>query len=114
MDEKDTIAIIKKVMPAVVSIAISKHLKDVENNLPSDAASFLPVNPETKKVEIPDELVDAHGMVQVGGGSGFIVRENGLILTNKHVIEDPDADYTVILNDGVHFSAKVLSRDPIN
>jgi S1-C subfamily serine protease len=114
MDEEKTISIIKQVMPAVVSIAISKHLKDVERDLPADIASSFPINPKTQKMEIPDEFVDSHGMVQIGSGSGFIVRENGLILTNKHVVEESDADYTIILNDGVRFPAKVLSRDPIN
>jgi serine protease Do len=114
MDEEKTISIIKQVMPAVVSIAISKHLKDVERDIPADIASSFPINPQTKKMEIPDEFVDSHGMVQIGSGSGFVVRENGLILTNKHVVEESDADYVITLNDGVRFPAKVLSRDPIN
>ena len=59
-------------------------------------------------------MADERRMVEIGGGSGCIVDPNGLILTNKHVIDDVAAEYTVILNDGRRFPAKILSRDPIN
>ncbi len=105
MDDKQVIKTIKRVLPAVVSIAIAKHREDLEKEIPKDATHPLPV---------PDALVDRHGMVQVGGGSGFIIGEEGLILTNKHVVSDGRAEYTIILNDSRHFPATVLSRDPIN
>ena len=49
---------------------------------------------------------------EVGGGSGFIISANGLILTNRHVVADTAADYTIFTNDGKKYSAKVLARDP--
>ncbi len=36
------------------------------------------------------------------------------MLTNKHVISDSNAEYTVILNDNRRFPAKILTRDPVN
>lgn len=51
---------------------------------------------------------------QVGGGSGFFIREDGLILTNKHVIQDTRSDYTVILSDGREFEVEVIATDPLN
>ncbi len=132
MDDKKVIKTIKKVMPAVVSIAIAKHLEDLEKEIPKDLYPFLPGGPgekggtnpdgnpktpqehEEHKLQIPEALIDKRGMVQVGGGSGFVVESDGLILTNKHVIADPKAEYTVILNDGRRFPAEILSRDPIN
>ncbi len=51
---------------------------------------------------------------QVGGGSGFFVKKDGTILTNKHVVSDPNAQYTVILSDGSEYLAKVLGLDPVN
>lgn len=51
---------------------------------------------------------------EVGGGSGFVISEDGLILTNKHVIYDEKAEYTVFMNDGKKYSAKVVAKDPTN
>ena len=50
---------------------------------------------------------------EMEGGTGFIVSEDGLILTNKHVVLDKKADYTVFTNDGRKFPAKVLAIDPV-
>lgn len=50
---------------------------------------------------------------EIEGGTGFIVSEDGMILTNKHVVLDEEAEYTVFTNDGRKFSAKVLAQDPI-
>lgn len=112
MQEHQTIEIIKKAMPAVVSIVITKHLKDVERDM---AHGVIPAAPGSKsRFHLPKSFADAHGMVQVGGGSGFIIDPDGFVLTNKHVISDPEASYTVILNDDRKLEARVLSRDPIN
>ena len=117
-DEEQIIATIKEAMPAVVSVVISRHLADVEKELPTDIYPLVPSSTQAKrgpkKVVIPEQLVDSHGMVQVGGGSGFIVDSSGLILTNKHVLSDPKSEYTVVLNDGRKFPAEIISRDPIN
>ena len=103
--------IIKKVMPAVVSIVISKSLEDIEKELPAEMMPMFPFGvPELK---IPEDKVDAHGMVQVGGGSGFIVDPNGIIVTNKHVISDSKAEYTIRTSDNKKYRAVVLARDPI-
>jgi len=50
---------------------------------------------------------------QVAAGSGFIINSNGLILTNKHVVNISGANYTVITSDGKKYSAQVLARDPV-
>lgn len=117
MEERKVISIIKKVTPAVVSILISKKVESLEKEIPEEFFLLSPVrrhNREPKRFKIPKILADKRGMINIGGGSGFIVDKNGLILTNKHVLDDPDAEYTVILNDGRKFAAYVLSRDPVN
>jgi serine protease Do len=51
------------------------------------------------------------GFRRQGSGSGFIVREDGVILTNNHVVENAK-EITVTLADKHEYSAKVLGRDP--
>jgi S1-C subfamily serine protease len=119
MEEKQVIATVKKVMPAVVSIVIAKRLDDLEREMPTGHYPFAggrttAAKDREQKIRILNSMADDRRMVEVGGGSGCIVDPQGLILTNKHVIDDTDAEYTVILNDGRRFSAAVLTRDPVN
>jgi serine protease Do len=48
---------------------------------------------------------------EIGGGSGFLVSDDGYIVTNAHVVNDEEANYTVYLNDGSHYDATVVSAD---
>jgi len=48
---------------------------------------------------------------QQGAGSGFIISQDGLILTNHHVVGDADR-VTVKLSDGREFTAKTIGTDP--
>ncbi|MFH0712737.1 MAG: trypsin-like peptidase domain-containing protein [Candidatus Jorgensenbacteria bacterium] len=108
-EKSQIIETIRKVMPAVVSITISKKLEDLKKELPELDPAF-----SDPRFQIPPDKIDAHGMVQVGGGSGFIVDEKGIILTNKHVIAEPRSEYTVILSEGQKLGAVVLARDPLD
>lgn len=73
-----------KVSPAVVSIATTQVLQDIFGR--TYQAS--------------------------GAGTGFIITNDGLIITNKHVVSDENAQYKVVLSDGRSFDAEVKSRDP--
>lgn len=112
--EEVTIRVFKEVSPAVVSIIVSKDLPILEeyyiNPFEEFKEFFLP---SPFKFKIPQYRQKGVEKKEIGGGTGFIVSEDGLILTNKHVVFDPEAEYTVLTNDGRKFSAKVLSRDPV-
>lgn len=117
-EEKTVIDAVKKVSPSVVSVIISKHLPKVKRISLSPFGSFeipMPKEKEDKK-EPTEGAHDKKQHVQIGGGSGFIVNSNNdrcLILTNKHVVHDHDAEYTVLIDDKEH-EAEVLSSDPLN
>ena len=51
---------------------------------------------------------------QRGAGSGFIIRKDGLILTNNHVVAGRAPEITVTLADGQRYTATVIYRDPAN
>ncbi len=48
---------------------------------------------------------------QRGLGSGFIISEDGFIITNNHVVEKAN-DIDVILEDGEKYKAEVIGKDP--
>jgi serine protease Do len=53
---------------------------------------------------------EGDGMPERGTGSGFIVSDDGYILTNAHVVMDAD-EVTVRLSDRREFAAKVIGSD---
>jgi serine protease Do len=106
-EKSQIIDTVKKVMPAVVSIIIEKNVEELRNEL-------TPKERKRGTMPIPPEKIDAHGMVQIGGGSGFVVDSSGIILTNKHVVAESHARYIVIMNDDARYEAEILARDPVN
>jgi len=102
--EEKIIQVVESVSPAVVSIVITKDIKVLEEYWISPF--------EELPFQIP-EYRERIEKKEIGGGTGFIVSEDGMILTNKHVVLDEKADYTVFTIDGKKFPAKVLARDPV-
>lgn len=51
---------------------------------------------------------------KIGGWTGFFISSDGKIITNKHVVSQADAQYSVISNDGVEYDASVIALDPEN
>ncbi len=100
---------VRNVMPAVVSIALTKPLDELKKEFDG-----IKRKPKNARFSIPAEKIDARGMVDVGGGSGFIVDKSGIILTNRHVIDEDGVEYSVTTSDGRKFSAKLLARDPVD
>jgi serine protease Do len=100
--EKAVIEAVKKVSPAVVSVILTKDVPVFEEYWSSPFQFF----PEYRQKGTEEQ--------KVGGGSGFIISSDGLILTNKHVVEEEDVEYTVVLSNGKKYSAKILARDPLN
>ncbi|MDD5376775.1 MAG: trypsin-like peptidase domain-containing protein [Candidatus Gracilibacteria bacterium] len=88
-------SVAKKLSPSVVSIIISK---DVQTYKTDPFGFFYEPSGTVRK--------------QIGGGTGFFVTKEGLVLTNKHVVSDPQASYTIITAGGEEFTGKVLAFDP--
>lgn len=111
-EESAVVDVVKKSSPAVVSIVISKDL----NKIPGYSTSPFDLGPFSLDpfFQNRNQQSGEPNVQQIGGGTGFIISADGQIVTNKHVVEDKSATYTVITNDGKQYDATVLSRDPVN
>ncbi len=49
----------------------------------------------------------------VGGGSGFFVSSDGLIVTNRHVVRNKQVEYSVMTQDQKTYPAKIIALDPV-
>jgi S1-C subfamily serine protease len=105
--EADVMSAVQKASPAVVSITISEDVPQQFQQFFGDGSSFSFGFPTSTPCDTGKTQLQ-----EVGGGSGFIISSDGLILTNKHVVSDVNAQYSVLTNDGNTYTAKVLARDP--
>lgn len=49
----------------------------------------------------------------IWGGSWFFITKDWKIITNKHVVNDSFAEYSVLTNNGKEYTAKILAIDPL-
>lgn len=115
IEEDLIVEAVENAKPAVVSVVITKDVPIIEQyyeDISNDPFGGLFGSPFD--FQIPRYRQNGTEKKEVGGGSGFIVSEDGFIVTNKHVVSDEAAQYTVFLNDGSKYDAKVSAKDALN
>ncbi len=112
-EEQAVIAAVKKTRPAVVSIVAYKTVAiqppivfQFPNDFFNDPFFQMPQQSPT-----PSPRQEQR---QVASGTGFIIESTGLMVTNKHVVNDRSATYVVYLADGRSLPGTIVAVDPAN
>ena len=98
----------EKLMPSVVNISTTQTVVTRSNPFPN--FQFPPGSPFEdmfKEFGTPQERQSS------ALGSGFIIDEKGIVVTNNHVIEGAE-DIVVQVNGEKKFKAKVIGADPLS
>lgn len=111
-EDSAIIEVAKKSNPSVVSIMISKDVSTYQGNTNIvDPFWGIPLGDGSSGANQSDGQKTQKQVV--GSASGFFITTDGLILTNKHVVEDKQSSFEVITQDGKQYSVDVLAQDPI-
>ena len=100
--------IAERLMPSVVNISTTQTIVTTSNPFPG--FEFPPGSPfgdMFKEFGTPQERKSA------ALGSGFIIDEKGIVVTNNHVIQDAE-DIIVRVNGDEEYKAKVIGADPLS
>ncbi len=97
----------EKLMPSVVNISTTTVVTTQSNPFPFQFPPGSPFEDMFKEFGAPQERKSA------ALGSGFIIDEKGLVVTNNHVISDAE-DIIVRVNGDKEFKAKVIGADPLS
>ncbi len=77
---------------------------------PHDPFEFFYPRPDGRGPRTPEEPDDDQR--QDSGGSGFVVSDDGFVVTNYHVIEDADRILVKMADDSIEYPAAVVGTDP--
>ena len=104
------VQVVEKVSPSVVVVKVTQQVNArARANLRENP--FFEFMPEDMRERMREQFEERRRRPAQGQGSGFIIRKDGYILTNRHVVENADK-IQVVLQTGREYEAKVQGLDP--
>ncbi len=108
--------VVKETLPAVVSVRVEKEVEVAGGGggLPFGGRVFPEGHPLFElfdKFEWPQGNQQPRQRKGVADGSGFVVRSEGIVVTNNHVVEGADS-IRVTTQEGESYDAEVVGSDP--
>jgi len=97
----------ERLMPSVVNISTSQTVTTNSNSFPFQFPPGSPFEDMFKDFGTPQER-QAYAL-----GSGFIIDEKGIVITNNHVIQNAE-DILVRVNGDEEYKAKIIGKDPLS
>ncbi len=88
-EENTIISVVEKTSPSVVAIGVTQRIIN-------------PFDPFSQPRTSQDQTI----------GTGFIVSDKGIIVTNRHVVSDLGTKYSVVTKDGKKLDVGKIYRDP--
>lgn len=93
---------------------LTSNTPDVSSDVQGNAQDAVTkVSPAVVSIYGTKDIPQGFGFLQeISAGTGFFVDSDGYLVTNKHVVSEDQANYSVVLSSGKKKRASVIYKDP--